>query len=79
MLAHIAYDEAQAGAGNDKVDKELENSDKEFKKAQEELDNTNKNGTPEPEYDKAIKHYKNAWKHAQKAIDKVPEDDEEAD
>lgn len=77
LLATIAFEEAQAFAGNTKVDKELEKCDKELEKAQKELDHMKKDGTPDPKYDKAIKHYKNAWKHAQKAIGKAPEDDEE--
>ena len=36
--------------------------------AQEELDHTKKDGTPDPKYDKAIDHYMKAWEHAQKAI-----------
>jgi hypothetical protein len=79
LLAHAAYEEASFYTGNPKVDKELEKCDKEFEKAQKELDHTKKDGTPDPKYDKAIKHYKNAWKHAQKALGKVPEDDEEGD
>jgi len=60
MLASIAYDEALAGAGEPKVDKELEKCEGEFEKAGKELD--------KGKYDKAIDHYKHAWEHAQKAI-----------
>lgn len=79
LLAHAAYKEASVYTGNPKVDKELEKFDKEFEKGQKELDHTKKDGTPDPKYDKAIKHYKNAWKHAQKALGKVPEDDEDGE
>ena len=79
LLAHAAYEEASLYTGNPKVDKELEKCDKEFEKVQKELDHTKKDGTPNPKYDNAIKHYKNAWKHAQKALGKVPEDDEDGE
>ena len=39
-----------------------------MEKAQKELDHTNKDGTADPKYDKAIDHYKKAYKHAQQAI-----------
>jgi len=67
LLAHTAYDEAQAGADDPKVDKELEKCDKEFENAIEELNHVKKDGTPDPKYDKAIDHYKKAWEHACKA------------
>ena len=67
VLAHTAYEDAQAGAGDPKVDKELEKCDKEFEKAIEELSHVKKDGTPDPKYDKAIDHYKKAWEHACKA------------
>lgn len=60
LLAHIAYEEAQAYSGHKKVDKELAKCEKEFEKAEEEI----AKGHP----DKAIDHYKKAWEHAQKAI-----------
>jgi hypothetical protein len=53
-----------AGGGQKEIDRAL----KEIGKAQKELDHTRKDGTPDPKYDKAIDHYKKAWKHAQKAI-----------
>jgi len=60
ILASIIYNEALDGAGNPKVDKELEKCDKEFEKVDKELS--------KEKYDKAIDHYKKAWEHAQKAI-----------
>ena len=39
-----------------------------MEKAQKELDHTKKDDTPDPKYDKAIDHYKKAWKDAQKAM-----------
>jgi len=60
ILAHIAYVEAQAGAGVEKVDMELEKCIEEFEKANEQL--------AEGHYDKAIDHYKKAWEHAQAAL-----------
>lgn len=71
LLAHTAYDEAQEYAGDPKVDKELEKCNKEFEKAKKELGHTKKDGTPDPKYDKAIDHFKKAWKHAQHAIKKA--------
>jgi len=64
ILAHTAYDEASAYAGDPKVAKELEKAQEELEKAQEELDHTKKDGTSDPRYDKAIDHYKKAWEHA---------------
>lgn len=77
LLAHTAYDEALDGAGDPKVDKELEKCDKEFDKAIEDLNHLDKNGDPDPKYEKAIDHYKKAWEHAQKALKHMAEDDEE--
>jgi hypothetical protein len=54
MLAQTAIDENTSLDG-----KEIDKANEEMDKAQEELDK----GNP----DKAIDHYKNAWKHAQKA------------
>ena len=62
QLATDAIDDAQAFAGDKKVDKEIKKSDKEMDKAQKELDK----GKP----DKAIDKYKKAWEHAQKALKK---------
>jgi len=67
LLAHTAYDEAQAGADDPKVDKELEKCVKEFENAIEELNHVKKDGALDPHYDKAIDHYKKAWEHACKA------------
>ena len=39
-----------------------------MEKAQEDLDHAKKDGTPDPKYDKAIKHYRKAWEKAQKAM-----------
>jgi hypothetical protein len=74
LLAHTAYDEAQAYVGDKKVDKELEKCDKEFEKAQKDLDRTKKDGTPDPKYNKAINHYKKVWEYAQKAIKHAEKD-----
>ncbi len=64
-LAETALNDAKAYEGTDKkVDKEIEKSEKELEKATKELEK----GKP----DKAIDHYKNAWEHAQKAMNKVP-------
>jgi len=60
MLASIAYDEALAGEGDPKVDKELDKCDSEFEKVEKELE--------KGKYDKAIDHYKHAWEHAQHAL-----------
>ena len=48
-----------------------------MEKAQKELDHTKKDDTPDPKYDKAIDHYKKAWKDAQKAMKQLskPEQD----
>ncbi len=62
QLATDVIDDAQAFAGDKKVDKEIKKSDKEMDKAQKELDK----GKP----DKAIDKYKKAWEHAQKALKK---------
>ncbi len=62
-LATDAIDDAQAHAGDKKVDKEIKKSIKEMNKAQKELEK----GKP----DKAIDKYKKAWEHAQKALKKV--------
>lgn len=61
-LATDAIDDAQAFAGDKKVDKEIKKSNKEMNKAQKELDK----GKP----DKAIDKFKKAWEHAQKALKK---------
>lgn len=55
-----AREEAQAYAGDPKVDKELKKCEKEFEKADKKI--------AEGHYDKAINHYKKAWEHAQKAL-----------
>lgn len=60
LLAQTGYDEAQAYAGDSKVDKELEKYNKEFEKVGEEL--------AKGHYDHAIDHYKKAWEHAQHAL-----------
>jgi len=60
MLASVAYDEALAGAGDPKVDKELDKCESEFEKAEKELD--------KGKYDKVIDHYKHAWEHAQHCL-----------
>lgn len=60
LLARTAHDEAQAEAGDPKVDRELKECDDEFNKAEREVDKGH--------YDKAIDHYMKAWEHAQKAL-----------
>ena len=62
QLATDAIDDAQAFAGDKKVDKEIKKSNKEMDKAQKELD--------KGKLDKAIDKYKKAWEHAQKALKK---------
>ena len=62
QLATDAIDDAQAFAGDKKVDKEIKKSNKEMGKAQKELD--------KGKLDKAIDKYKKAWEHAQKALKK---------
>jgi hypothetical protein len=68
LLAHIAYEEAQAYIGDKKVDKELEKCKSGLVRAPKDLDHTKKDGTPEPKYGQAIDHYKKAWEHTQLAI-----------
>jgi len=68
LLAQIAHEDAKAYAGVKKVDKELEKCKSELVRAPKDLDNTKKDGTPEPKYGQAIDHYKKAWEHAQLAI-----------
>ena len=63
-LAQNAIDEAIAVGGDPK---EIAKAEEEMTKAQQELDHTKKDGTPDPRYDKAIDHYKKAWEHACKA------------
>lgn len=46
----------------------IDHAHKEMTKAREKLDHTRKDGTPDPKYDKAIGHYRKAWRHAQKAM-----------
>jgi len=60
IIAHTVYEEAQAYAGDPKVDKELEKCDKEFGKAVDKLG--------EGKFDEAVDHYKKAWEHAQNAL-----------
>jgi hypothetical protein len=60
MLARIAIDEAKAANGDPK---EIKEAEKEFAKALEEL----ANGNPK----EAIEHFKHAWEHAMKAIQKM--------
>ena len=72
MLAQTAFDEAEAQCDNNKCQKEIDKALKEMDKAQKELDHMKK-GTPDPKYDKAIDHYKHAWKHALKAMKKAAE------
>jgi len=62
--AQKALDQAIAEGGKAK---EIKKAEKEMQKAQKELDHIKKDGTPDPKYDKAIDHYKKAWKHAQRA------------
>jgi hypothetical protein len=54
LLAQGAIDEA-IDAGSDP--KEIAKAEEEMTKAQEELNHTKKDGTPDPHYDKAIDHY----------------------
>ena len=63
MLAQYAIDKAESFSGDIKVDGELEKVYKEMDKAQEELD--------EDDPDKAIKHFRKAYEHAQHAIKKA--------
>jgi len=70
-LATDAIDDAQAHAGDKKVDKEIKKSIKEMNKAQKELEK----GKP----DKAIDKYKKAWEHAQKALKKVKDPKDKKD
>ena len=53
----------------EKVAKELDKVVEEVEKANAELDETDKDGTPDPDYDKAIDHLKHAWDHGQKALE----------
>jgi len=71
MLAQIAIGEAEeAQCDNNKCQKEIDKALKEMGKAQKEP-NHMKKGAPDPKYDKAIDHYKHAWKHALKAMKKA--------
>jgi len=63
-LAHKAYEDAMALAGNEKVDKELEQCEGELAKVDEELVKFN--------YEKAVDHCKKAWEHAQLALKEAP-------
>jgi len=69
QFATDAYEEAEAIGGDEPWENKLEKSEKELDKAQDALDHLDKDGNPDPKYDKAIKHFKKAWKHAQKAIE----------
>ena len=68
LEAQEAIAEAIVAGGNEK---EIEKAQKEMEKAQQALDHTTKDGTPDPKYDKAVDHFKKAWEHAQKAIEKI--------
>ena len=59
--------------GGVKALKEIAEAQKEMVEAQEELSHTKKDGTPDPDYDKAIEHYKKAWEHAQHALGLEPD------
>lgn len=63
-LAHKAYEDAMAHAGNKKVDKELDKCKEELDKVDEEFAKGN--------YEKAVDHSKKAWEHAQKALKEAP-------
>lgn len=76
LLATVAYEDALQAyeTANDKkarekIEKELDKCVDELSKAQEELEKTNKDGSPDPDYDKAIDHYKKVWEHAQHVLD----------
>lgn len=62
QMALAAIADALNFAGDSAVDKEIAKAEQNMAKAQEELDF----GNP----DKAIKHFRKAWEHAQKAIKK---------
>jgi len=68
LQAQEAIAEAIVAGGDEK---EIEKAQKEMAKAQQALDHTTKDGTPDPQYDKAVDHFKKAWEHAQKAIEKI--------
>jgi tetratricopeptide (TPR) repeat protein len=59
-IVRTAFEDAQAYAGDTKVDQELERCESELANAEEELELGH--------YDKAFDHYKKAWEHAQLAI-----------
>ena len=68
-LANTVYAEVQRDTGDKKVDHEWEKASQELLKAEEELSHVDKEGIPDPRYDKAIDHYKKAWEHSQLAIE----------
>ena len=67
--ANNVYTEVQRDTVDKKVDREWEKASKELLKAEEELSHVDKKGVSDPRYDKAIDHYKKAWKHSQRAIE----------
>ena len=68
-LANTVYTEVQRDTGDKNVDHEWEKASQELLKAEEELSRVDKEGIPDPRYDKAIDHYKKAWEHSQSAIE----------
>lgn len=62
-LAQYAIDSIPTDTGDKKIDKKLAKANKEMKKGQEHIE--------EDEPDKAINHYKKAWKYAQNALKRL--------
>ena len=66
-LAATLHDELQRTTRDPRALRELERCCDDLAAGDEMLDNTNKDGTADPRYDKAMDHYKSAWLHGQLA------------